>query len=404
MGCARSHVPRRPADAALRAVNDFEVSGLLDGLSDKERSARKQLLEQLADDGFTLDELKRAVQEDRLALLPVERVLGARYSAEEIERRTGVSARLMLRIRRLLGLPEAQPDDRVFGDEDIEAARSAQLFLDAGVTEDGLAEITRVLGESMRRLAVTVGGSLADTFLKPGDTEAELGQRFAELGAQLTPAMTPVLIAAFTAHLRDMINRAVIGTAEREAGQIAGAQELTVCFADLVGFTRLGGEVEVHELGSVAGRLADMAGELTREPVRLLKTIGDAALFVSPDPAPMVEVALAFVDAVQDAELPSLRAGLALGPTQVRAGDVYGHSVNLASRVTGIARPGSVLCTEEVREATEDRFNWSFAGRHKLKGVQDRVPLHRARWNGGQAEGEQSKRKSAASKDRRAKK
>ena len=67
-----------------------------------------------------------------------------------------------------------------------------------------------------------------------------------------------------------------------------------------------------------------------------------------------MRVALRLVEAAEEAELPSLRAGIALGPALLRAGDYYGHSVNIASRVTGIARPGSVLCTEEVRDAAGD--------------------------------------------------
>jgi adenylate cyclase len=85
------------------------------------------------------------------------------------------------------------------------------------------------------------------------------------------------------------------------------------------------------------------------------------------------------VEAVEAADLPVLRAGIAYGPTLIRAGDFYGNSVNLASRVTGIARPGSVLCTEEVRNAAADQFAWSNAGRHRLKGIDDPVPLFRAR-------------------------
>jgi adenylate cyclase len=114
--------------------------------------------------------------------------------------------------------------------------------------------------------------------------------------------------------------------------------------------------------------------------VRLIKTIGDAAMFVSPEPGAMVGVALALVDAVGAADLPSLRAGIAHGPALLRAGDYYGHPVNLASRVTGIARPDSVLCTQEIRDAAPDAYEWSFAGRHRLKGVGDAVVLHRARW------------------------
>jgi adenylate cyclase len=358
---------------------DFAAAGLLDGLDGEERASRKQLLQQLSADGVGLDELKTAVAEDRLALLPVERVLGGRFSSREIQERTGVPADLMLRIRRVQGLPEPGPDDRAFSEEDIEAARSTQLFLDAGLGEEAIVEITRVLGESMARLAATITATFVDAFLKPGDSEHEVAIRFASLAERLTPALNPVFTAAFKAHLRESVRRGMVGRSEREAGQIADAQELVVCFADLVGFTRLGGEVEARELGNVAGRLAKLAAEVTEAPVRLIKTIGDAAMFVSPEPGPLVAVALSLVEAVQKAELPSLRAGLASGPALLRAGDFYGHSVNLASRVTGIARPGSVLCSEDVRDAALEEFDWSFAGRHRLKGVLEPVPLYRAR-------------------------
>jgi adenylate cyclase len=358
---------------------DFGAAGLLDGLQGGEREARRRLLEQLAEDGVTIQELKAAVDEDRLALVPVERVLGGRYSGEEVAERTGLPASLMLRIRRLQGLPEAQPQDRVFGDEDIESAKATRLFLEAGISEDALIEITRVMGEAMSRLAATTAAAFVDTFLEPGDREDEVAVRFAELAEQLTPTLTPVLTAAYRAHLRESVRRGMLGRSERETGQLGETQEITVGFADLVGFTRLGGEVELEELGSVAGRLAALAGDVTEPPVRLIKTIGDAAMFVSPKPAALVAAALSLVEAVEEAELPSLRAGIATGPAIQRSGDFYGHSVNLASRVTGIARPGSVLATQEVRDAATDEFEWSFAGRHRLKGVAEPVPLHRAR-------------------------
>jgi adenylate cyclase len=368
---------------------DFAEAGLLHGLQGDERRAREQLLQRLLDDGFALEDLRCAVAENRLALLPVEQVLGGRFTAGEIEAETGTPAALMLWMRRLLGLPEAGEDDRAFGAADIEAARSTKLFLDAGLAQDALVEVTRVLGEAMARLAATTAAAFVDSFLKPGDSEDAVAVRFAALAQELTPALSPVLIAAFSAHLRESVSRGMLGRAELTAGQLAGAQEMSICFADLVGFTRLGGEIEAHELGTVAGRLAELAADVTTPQVRLVKTIGDAAMFVSPEPGPLIEAALTLVEAVEQAELPSLRAGIAMGPALQRAGDFFGHSVNLASRVTGIARPGSVLATAEVRDAVPDRFDWSNAGRHKLKGVAGPVPLFRAhRLEPAQAVGE----------------
>jgi adenylate cyclase len=358
---------------------DFEAAGLLDGLEGEDRAARLRLLEQLASDGVEIDELKAAVAEDRLALLPVERVLGGEKSAREIERETGAPAEVTLRIRRLSGLPAVGPDDPVFTSDELEAAKSVKLFLDAGFSEQAIAQITRVLGEGMSRLAATITAIFGNTFLKRGDSEEDVALRFATLAEELTPALTPVLVAVFNGHLREAVRRGVLGRAEIEAGEIPGAQELGVCFADLVGFTGLGAQLEVEDLGTVAGRLAELATEESGGPVRLVKTIGDAAMFVSPEIAPLVDSALSLVEAVEAAELPAVRAGIASGQATLRSGDYYGNSVNLASRVTGIARPGSVLCTEPVRDAASEEFEWSFAGRHRLKGVAEAMSLFRAR-------------------------
>jgi adenylate cyclase len=358
---------------------DFAAAGLLDGLDGQEREARLKLLERLLSDGFGEEELKAAVAEDRLALLPVERVLGGKYTAAEVAERAGVPEALVIRLRRLLGLPEPGPDERAFGDEDVAAAQSTRLFLDAGLGEDVIVTITRVLGETMSRLAATITAGFAGAFLQPGDTEEDVAQRFSALTEQLVPALSPVLLMAFKAHLREQVRRAVLSSAERESGQLAVDQELAVCFVDLVGFTILGSELDAQELGGVVGSFAELAAGVAQPPVRLVKTIGDAAMLVSRDAGPLVAASLSLIEEVRAADLPAARAGIASGATTFRAGDFYGHAVNLASRVTGIARPGSVLCDKAVRDAAHDDFDWSFAGRHRLKGIGDAVPLYRAR-------------------------
>jgi adenylate cyclase len=358
---------------------DFAAHGLLDGMEGEERAQREALLARLHREGFSVGELTRAVAENRLALLPIDRILGGTYTAAEIEAQTGLPARTMIRIRRLQGLPEPGPGDRVFSDEDIEAARSTKLFLDAGFDEERIIDITRVLGEGMSRLSATITAAFAETFLRAGEGEEDVALRFAHLAERLTPALAPILVAGFKAHLRDSVARGMLGPTELVAGDVAGAQDMAVAFADLVGFTRLGGQIEVQELGTLAGRLARISAALAEAPVRLVKTIGDAAMFVSPEPRPLVAVGLALLAAFEEEDLPSVRVGIAYGPAAIRVGDYYGNSVNLASRVTGVARPGTVLCTKEVHDAATDAFAWSQAGRYRLKGVSRPLTLFRAR-------------------------
>ena len=357
---------------------DFDDDQWLAGLDGSEREQRRKLLRLLADDGFSEQELRVAVAENRLALLPVDRTLGGTHSAREIEQRSGLPADVLVRMRRRVGLTEPRVDERVFSETDIEAARSTKMFLDAGFSEDAIIEITAVLGEGMSRLAATITASFLQTFLRKGDSEEEVALRFAQLAEQLTPAAEPILVSAFNAHLRDAVRRGMLGRRELATGE-PPEQQLCICFADLVGFTRLGSELAVGEVGSVAWRLGRLAADTVRPPVRLVKTIGDAAMFVSPEPAPIVAVALELVDAVAAEDLPSLRAGIGFGAVTLRAGDYFGNTVNVASRVTGAARPDSVLCTAEVRDACAEQFDWSFAGRHRLKGVSGPTPLYRAR-------------------------
>lgn len=358
---------------------DFAGSGLLDGLEGQAREDRLSYLENLADEGFSLEEMVAAAAENRLVLLPVERALAGQYTGEDIEDKAGVSAELMLSIRRQLGLPEADADECVFRDEDVAAARAVKSFLDAGFSEQSIDEITRVLGEAMARISSATVRGFGEAFLKPGDTEQDVAWRFVELSKELMPELDPVLVAAYRAHLREWVRVAMLSPDELATGEIAGEMDMAISFADLVGFTRLGGELEAGELDQVVSTFTRLAADVAGPQVRLVKTIGDAAMFASSEPDRLVESALDLFDAGNQADLPSLRVGVASGSVVLRAGDLYGRAVNLASRVTGVARPGSVLCTKEIRDAAADNFDWSFARRHRLKGIGDAIPLYRAR-------------------------
>jgi adenylate cyclase len=217
--------------------------------------------------------------------------------------------------------------------------------------------------------------------MRPGDTERDLALRFAGAAEHMMPLFEPTLVYALRSHMLEQIRRDVIGAADLASGEIRGSADLSVCFADLVEFTRLGEEIAPEELGSVAGRFEEMASDAVEPPVRLVKMIGDAAMMVSSDPASMLDVALRLIEAAdaEGDEFPFLRAGLAFGPALAQSGDYYGRSVNLASRITSVARPGSVLVDATTREEVDGGFSYSYAGERRLKGIDNRVKLFRAR-------------------------
>lgn len=364
---------------------DFAAEGLLDDLEGEARQARLALLEQLAGEGVGLDELREAVAAGHLTLLPVERAIagdGPRYSAREIATISGVDLELLQRLRAALGIPYVDLDEKTATTADLEAAERTGLVLAAGFPPEEVLRNARTIGMSMARVAESYRELVVRSLSGTGENERDLANRLAQTATALLPVGTDFLGYAFQANLLEQVKRDVIAAADLEAGEIGGAVERSICFADLVEFTSLGEEIAPEELGGVAERFEELATEVVAAPVRLVKTIGDAVMLVSPDAEPLLTVALGLVAAAaaEGDQFPVLRAGIATGPTLPQSGDYYGRSVNLASRITGIARPGSVLVDTPTREAAgEDHFTYSFAGERRLKGIDARQKLFRVR-------------------------
>jgi adenylate cyclase len=365
---------------------DFEAEGLLDGLEAKAREARLALLEELAESGVPLEELKRAVAENRLVLLPVERVFDSgaeRYTAAEIAEGAGLEFDFLVRLLRALGTPIPRDDEPVYAEPDLEAARRAKLFLDAGLPEEGVLETSRIIGISMASLADANRDMVGQVFTEPGIDERELAMRYAAAAKTMSPLLGETLLHAYRIHLREAIRQAVVSETELAEGRLSGSDDITIAFADLVGFTRLGESLEIEQIGDLTGRLFELASEAASPPVRLVKMIGDAAMFASRDPAPLLDAVVGLVDAAGAGDIPPLRAGAARGQALGRGGDWYGRPVNLAARITTFARPDSVVVDQAVKESLDsangDRFSFSFAGKHRFKGISEEIPVHRVR-------------------------
>ena len=369
---------------------DWESEGFLEGLDGEEREARKDLLDQLDEAGVDVDQMREAIQEDRLALLPVEHELGGDcdMTEKDVAEKADVPVEFLREQRRALGLPQVPEDAKVFSEADVEAAKDLKVFVDAGLETEGVEEVARIVGQSMQPIARAVASLAAESLLKPGDTERDLGLRFATAARELAPLLGKQLDYVFRTQLREIVRSEVVDRAQVASGQLPGSELINVAFADLVDFTKMGENLPPDEVGRVAGRLERIASDIAEPPVRLVKTIGDAAMLVSEETEPLVTATIALINAADDEgqDFPQLRAGIARGDAIGRAGDWYGRPVNVASRVTGVARPGSVLTTKSVMEEAEESFKWSFVGKRKLKGVKEQLPLYRARRRDADAE------------------
>lgn len=360
---------------------------LLDGLEGPARAERAELVEWLLEQGVTADEIRAT---DPPLLLATRHLVGddgTYVSSREISERYNIDLTLLQRVQRAVGLAGVEdPDAVVHMRADGEAAAYVQRFIDLGLDPDHVVLVVRVLAEGLSRTAEVMRYTALATIMHPGATELEIAQASKALTSQIAPILGPMIENMLFMQLRHMMETEAINAGERAAGKpLPGARQVTVAFADLVGFTRIGEVVSPEELGQLANRLADLARDVSVPPVRFIKTIGDAVMLVCPEPAPLLDAVVKLVEIVDsDNEFPRLRAGVASGMAVSRAGDWFGSPVNVASRVTAVARPGTVLIADSVWEpiAETGQFGASFAGQRRLKGIKNDVRLFRIRRGG----------------------
>lgn len=372
---------------------DRNFDDLLDGLEGTARAERAELVEWLLEQGVTAEEIRATNPPLLLATRHLIGDDGTYVSTREIGETYGIDLTLLQRVQRAIGLARVDdPDAAIHMRADGEAAAYTQRFVELGLDPDQLVLVVRVLAEGLSRAAEVMRYTALSAIMRPGATELEIAKASKALVSQIAPMLGPMIQNMLFMQLRHMMETEAVNAAERAAGKpLPGARQITVAFADLVGFTRIGEVVSAEELGHLANRLADLARDMTVPPVRFIKTIGDAVMLVCPDPVPMLDVVLKLVDAVDtDNDFPRLRAGVASGMAVSRAGDWFGSPVNVASRVTDVARPGTVLAADSAWEAVGDAggFQGSFAGTRRLKGIRNEVKLFRIRRGNGPSAGD----------------
>ncbi|MDT5099756.1 MAG: adenylate cyclase [Mycobacterium sp.] len=360
---------------------EFEALGMLDGLEGDARQERIDLISWLLTRGFRLDHIRGSVGAP--LSLPANRVIGddGEYvSARQICQSTGIDLGLLQRIHRAIGLPRiADPDAPNLLRVDGEAAAQARIILDLGIRPEDVVAVLRVMRESLGHAAAVMREAGLKAILKPGATEIEVAGAIEALALRAAPSFGPMMEALLRLELRRSFETEAVNAAERAAGILPGARRMTVCFADLTGFTRLGEALPPEDLERVANRLAELAHDLSHAPVRFVKSIGDAVMLVCSDALPLVVAVLDLVAAAAANDLPRLRVGVATGSAVTRAGDWFGSPVNVASRVTAAAQPGSVFIAESTKDAigSAGDLSWSWIGPRHLKGVSGEVKLFR---------------------------
>jgi class 3 adenylate cyclase len=315
--------------------------------------------------------------------LPEPLPITYRQFAEEQD----VPLELLQGIQEAIGFAAPNPDDRVARDDAV-LAELARIVLDIGASEDSVRRLFRLYADNIRRLALAESDLYMEQLETPqagsGVNESELMLRGAEVGRRMAAPVERTIRAIYERHRQHIWTEYGIERAEM-ALERAGLLERTastpaISFVDMTGYTQLTEERGDEEAARLATSLADLVNEVSRtHGGRAIRWLGDGGLLFFEDVSAAFLAALEMSDRAPAAGLPPTHIGVQAGPVVFRDGDVYGRTVNVASRIADQAETGEVLTSQATAEQTGDRVvGFERSRTAKLKGVAEPMTLYRA--------------------------
>jgi adenylate cyclase len=328
-------------------------------------AAQARVVARMRDRGYSLEDLKEAGREGRLAFAFAEDLFTeeeGELTVESIARDTGMEPELIERILTMMGTPGV--GQASLTPADAMALRICGEVLEAGFPLVAFLQLVRVYVQSLRRIAEAEVRLfhlyVHEPLIRDGVPELQMAEAMGNLAAEIMPLAAPLTEYLHNRYLRYYIEQDVVGhmettgeqtTAEIELGQIP----VTLCFIDLTGFTAFTEEEgDIEALDVVENFVETVEATLPRDAT-IVKTIGDEVMVVSPDPASLTEWAVAFLGRFD--RRPQPRVGIHSGDAVYRDGDYFGNSVNLAHRIVNRALAGEVLVTDRVAASLESRPN-----------------------------------------------
>jgi adenylate cyclase len=340
-------------------------------------AAQARVVARMRERGYSLEDLKSAGREGRLAFGFTEELFSGSEEAITVEQaaaETGLEPELVERILVILGTPKGQ---RELSKEDLAALRHCARVLAAGFPLVAFLQLVRVYAQSMRRIADAEVRLfhlyVHEPLIRDAVPELEMAEEMGELAADILPLAAPLTEYLHERYLRFFVEQDVVGHMEADAGMDTAEIELghvhvALCFIDLTGFTRYTEEEgDIEALDVVENFVAGVEGTLPREAT-IVKTIGDEVMVVSPDAASLTRWAVDFLSRFP--QRPQPRVGIHYGDAVYRDGDYFGSQVNLVHRVVNRALAGEVLVTDAVCAAIagNESLELEEIGKVSLKG------------------------------------
>jgi adenylate cyclase len=346
-------------------------------------AAQARVVARMRERGHSLEELRKAGGEGRLAFGLVEELFpraAEQRTVEEVAGETGLEPRLVERILVILGTPLER--ERLLGPEDVTALRHCARVLAAGFPLVAFLQLVRVYVQSMRRIADAEVRLfhlyVHEPMIRDALPEVEIAEEMGELAGDMLPLAAPLTEYLHTRYLRYFLEQDVVGHMEADladGGVELGRVPVTLCFIDLTGFTRYTEEEGDLEALDVVENFVETVEATMPNEATLVKTIGDEVMVVSPDPGALTEWAVGLLDRFP--ERPRPRVAIHHAHAVYRDGDYFGTHVNLVHRVVGRAHAGEVLVTDSVARTLSGReLSCEAIGGVHLKGFPAATPLY----------------------------
>jgi adenylate cyclase len=333
----------------------------------------------LRERGHSLDDIRRAAEEGRLAYGYIEELFSAEGEAtvpfDQAAEEVGLEPALLERIWASVGFAPRRPD--AFTQEDMQAIRYIASVLAAGFPLVAFIQLIRVYGQSLSQIADAETRLfhiyVHEPLMRQGVPGLEMAEEMEHLAGDLLPLASPLMDYLHQRFLHEFVERDVVGHMEGELDESVdlGRVRVAIAFADLAGWTRYTEEAGEEEALDLVEMFIDAVTDTLPDDARVIKTIGDGVMIVGQDVAALTDWAVGF-QRLWD-QRPSPRIGVHHGVTLYRDGDYFGRDVNLAARVVARARGGEVLVTDTVTEAMRrvDHLRFEDIGQVKLKGFDE---------------------------------
>jgi adenylate cyclase len=348
--------------------------------------AHARIVARLRDRGHSLEHIKKAGEQGRLAYSYIEDMFDGEdptVSIDEAADATGLEPALITRFWTSLGLPASAIDELT--EEDLEALQYVAAILEAGFPLVAFLQLCRVYGQALSQIADAEVRLfhlyVHEPLIREGVPGLQMAEEMEELARDLLPLASPMMDYVHQRFLQHFVEQDVVGHMESELEDEdvnLGRVRVALAFADLAGYTRFTEEEGEEEALSSVERFVEGVTNTLPDDARVVKTIGDEVMVVGQDVGALVDWAVGFTSLFE--ERPEPRIGVHYGTTLYRDGDYFGRDVNLTSRVVARARGGEVLVSDAVTDALRDSSHLRFEqiGQVKLKGFAEPRMLCRA--------------------------